>query len=85
MNGHGKSDRPVVPANLPNKAVAAEAGGKGASGGEHDQQTTPRTQRRARCVTCAGSYAAGGSKRIGRHGLPRCCTTSMWVEDMERD
>jgi RNA-directed DNA polymerase len=26
MNGHGQSDRSVVPANLPNKAVAAEAG-----------------------------------------------------------
>src|SRR5439155_319387 len=26
MNGHGKSDRLVVPANPPNKAAAAEAG-----------------------------------------------------------
>jgi len=26
MNGHGKSDRFVVPANPPNKAAAAEAG-----------------------------------------------------------
>jgi RNA-directed DNA polymerase len=26
MNGHGQSDRPVVPANPPNKATAAEAG-----------------------------------------------------------
>jgi len=26
MNGHGQSDGPVVPANLPNKAAAAEAG-----------------------------------------------------------
>ena len=26
MNGHGQSDRSVVPANLPNKAAAAEAG-----------------------------------------------------------
>ena len=29
MNGHGQSDRFVVPANPPNKAVAAEAGRKG--------------------------------------------------------
>ena len=26
MNGRGQSDRPVVPANPPNKAAAAEAG-----------------------------------------------------------
>ena len=26
MNGHGQSDGPVVPANLPNKAAAAEVG-----------------------------------------------------------
>jgi hypothetical protein len=29
MNGHGQSDGPVVPANLPDKAAAAEAGEEG--------------------------------------------------------
>ena len=44
MNGHGQSDRPVVPANLPNKAVeaAAEVGeGRGRAKGNTDSKTRP--------------------------------------------
>jgi RNA-directed DNA polymerase len=44
MNGCGKSDRPVVPANLPNKAVeaAAEVGeGRGRAKGNTDSKTRP--------------------------------------------
>ena len=38
MNGHGQSDRSVVPANPLNKAAAAEAGEeRGANQGEHGQ------------------------------------------------
>jgi hypothetical protein len=51
MNGQGTSDRPVVPAKLPNNAgaPAAEAvEGRGLAKGNADQQTTPRTQRRTR-------------------------------------
>ncbi len=50
MDGRGKSDRPIVPRNLPNKAgePAAEAGeGRGRAEGNSPQRSTPRTQRRA--------------------------------------
>ena len=59
MHERGKSDGPVVPANLPNKAAGAvaEAGRKGIGQGEHGQQNASRTQRRARGVQCAGACA----------------------------
>jgi RNA-directed DNA polymerase len=42
MNGHGQSDGPVVPANLPNKAAAAEAGeGRGSAKGNTAGETRP--------------------------------------------
>jgi RNA-directed DNA polymerase len=53
MNGHGKSDRPIVPAKLPNKAgkPAAEAvEGRGLTKGNTGQQNTPRTQGRTKEV-----------------------------------
>src|SRR5881394_4334922 len=36
-------------------------GGKATSRGEHGQQNTSRTQRRAGCVKCAGPCAASGT------------------------
>ena len=55
----GKSDGPVVPANLPNNAVgvAAEVGEEGIGQGEHGRQNASRTQCRARGVQCAGACA----------------------------
>jgi RNA-directed DNA polymerase len=50
MDGHGKSDSPVVSRNLPNNAEepVAEAGERrGLAKGNSLQRTTPRTQRRA--------------------------------------
>ncbi|CAK9252011.1 unnamed protein product [Sphagnum jensenii] len=49
MNGHGKSDRPKVPAKFANKDEAANTsaerdGGKGADQGKHGRQNTQRTQ-----------------------------------------
>src|SRR6516164_85304 len=42
MNGHGQSDGPVVPANLPNKAAAAEAGEeRGPAKGNVASETRP--------------------------------------------
>src|SRR5881394_3645396 len=42
MNGHGKSDRRVVPVNPPNKAMAAEAGeGRRRAEGNTDSKTHP--------------------------------------------
>src|SRR5262249_29124632 len=42
MNGRGQSDGPVVPANLPNKAAAAEAGEeRGPAKGNTDGKTRP--------------------------------------------
>ena len=49
MNGHGKSDRPKVPAKFANKGEAANTpaerdGGKGSDQGKHGKQNTRRTQ-----------------------------------------
>jgi hypothetical protein len=47
MHGHGKSDRPIIPANLPNKTglPVAEAGeGRCLTKGNTIQQNTSRTQ-----------------------------------------
>ena len=42
MNGHGQSDGPVVPANPPNKAAAAEAGeGREPAKGNTASETRP--------------------------------------------
>ena len=51
MNGHGKSDRPKVPAKFANKGEAANTpaerdGGKGSDQGKHGKQNTQRTQSR---------------------------------------
>ena len=46
MNGHGESDRPVVPMKSPNKAEQSAAEGmkgKGLAKGNLRQQNTPRT------------------------------------------
>jgi RNA-directed DNA polymerase len=50
MNGHGKSDRPVVPVKSPNNAgqpVAEEMEGRGLAKGNLRQQNAPRTPSRA--------------------------------------
>ena len=68
MHERGKSDGPVAPANLPDKAAAAEAGegreGKGTGQGEHGRQTTPRTQRRVRRIKSAGSGVSNALDRV---------------------
>jgi len=56
MHGHGKSDRPIVPTKLPNKAgqPAAEAvEGRGLTKENASQQNTPRTQSRQSGVPSA--------------------------------
>ena len=48
MNGHGQSDGPVVPANLPNKAAGAVAEvGEGRSAAEGNTGRLPRAGHRA--------------------------------------
>ena len=50
MNEHGKSDRPVVPEKLPNKAgqpVAEGVEGRGLAKGNSGEQNAPRTQSRS--------------------------------------
>ena len=56
MNGHGQSDRSVVPANLPNKAAAAEAG-------EERERAEGNTAGETRPGRSAGS---GVSSELGR-------------------
>jgi RNA-directed DNA polymerase len=59
MNGHGKSDRSIVPAKSPNKSCGAARGeaeaaeGRGLAKGNADQQNTPRTQSRTGSVSSA--------------------------------
>ena len=53
MNGHGKSDRPIVPRKPPNKdrgapRSAEEAEGRGLAKGNPDRQNRSRAQDRAR-------------------------------------
>lgn len=50
MNGHRKSDGPIVPRKSPNKATTAAEGmeGRGSTKGSSSQQNTLRTQGRAR-------------------------------------
>lgn len=53
MNGCGKSDRPVLPAKLPNKTeepVAEAVEGRGLAKGKAEQQNTSRTQGRTNDV-----------------------------------
>jgi RNA-directed DNA polymerase len=57
MNGHGQSDRFVVPANLPDKASAAEAGeGRERAKGNTDGKTRPGRS--------AGSGVSGALDRV---------------------
>jgi hypothetical protein len=58
MNEGGKSDRPVVPANPPNKVTAAEAGeergrAKGNTASKLLPDTGPDTRRPVRWNVCA--------------------------------
>ncbi len=63
MNEHGKSDNPIVPGKLPNKAdMAAETmEGRGLAKGNRSEQNRLRTQGRA------GVQSALGRIRQWRH------------------
>jgi RNA-directed DNA polymerase len=61
MNGHRKSDRPVVPGKSPNKAgqsAAEEMEGRGLAKGNPRQQNAPRTPGRAGDVDIRGFFDA---------------------------
>ena len=76
MNGHGQSDGPVVPANPPNKAAAAEAGEeRGPAKGNAAGETRPG---RSAGQVCQVSWTACGKWQYGTRvrGSPRCCTMS---------
>jgi len=57
MNGHGQSDRFVVPANPPNKAAAAEAG-------EERERTMGNTDGETRSGRSAGESVSSGLDRV---------------------
>jgi hypothetical protein len=90
MNERGKSDSPVVPAKLPNKAarvgvaevvvVVVEEEEELEEGGLAKGNTSNPTRPGHR----AGSGVSSGldrvreaARRIGMHGSRRCCITSM--------
>jgi hypothetical protein len=87
-NGRGKSDGPIVPEKLPNKAgqPAAEAvEGRGPTKGNPPKRNALRTQSRAGAPSALERVrqAAGKDRRqrftgrTGGSGSPRSCTTSM--------
>src|SRR5215472_16193839 len=57
MNGHGQSDRFVVPANPPNKATAAEAG-------EERERAKGNTDSKTRPGHSAGSGVSSALDRV---------------------
>src|SRR5215472_10811287 len=78
MSGDGKSDRPVVPANLPDKTGGSGGGGRGGKGtsqGKRGQQNATRTQCRASRAKCAGPRACssteGQGSTVHRPAAPR--------------
>ena len=78
MHERGKSDRPVVPAKLPNNtgSPGAEAvEGRGLAEGNTDQLDTPRTQGRRRRAKRAGSCAGSSTEGQGCavHGAVAPC------------
>ena len=80
MHVGGKSDGPVVPANLPNKAVGAvaEAGeGRGSAKGNTASKTPPDAVpgqgRPVRWGVCGKLH-----DEIRMRGSRRCCTTLIW-------
>src|SRR5262245_50261220 len=69
MNGHGKSDRPVVPVKSPNKAgqpAAEEMEGRGLAKGNLHQQNAPRTPSRQSAPSALERVrqAARGDKKM---------------------
>ena len=77
MNGHGQSDGPVVPANLPNKAAAAEAGEeRGPAKGNAAGETRPGRSAGHGVSSELDRVRQGGSTGQGVRGSPRCCTMS---------
>ena len=66
MNGHGKSDRPVVPAKSPNNAgppAAEGAEGRGLAKGNPGQHTKSRTQSRTGADRARPTRARSGKPR----------------------
>ena len=69
MDGHGKSDRPVLPANPPNKPgePGAEAGEGKAPDNRHEKGNERVLHRKTKQVTMAPSHASatreGAAKR----------------------
>ena len=79
MDGRGKSDSPIVPKKLPNKAVepAAEAvEERGLAKGNPQERNALRTQSRA-CAHSALGRIRQAAREDGNSGSPRFFTTSM--------
>ena len=80
MNGHGKSDGPVVPAKRPNNAgrdpVAEAVEGSGRPRGVRTGRHVPHT---AADKTCHSGWIAYAKQHVGTAGCssPRCCTMLM--------
>jgi hypothetical protein len=78
MHEHGKSDSPIVPAKLPNKAEAAEAvEGRGLTEGNANQQNTPRTQSRNVDVSSALDRMRAVFSLLPEVGA-QCGSTARW-------
>ena len=66
MNGHGKSDRPMVPAKLPNNDARASAEameGRGlAKGNLRGQNAAAELRAGNVCSVCSSGYVGGGRR-----------------------
>jgi RNA-directed DNA polymerase len=80
MNEHGKSDGPVVPANLPNKATAAEAGEeRGPAKGNTDGKPRP-----GRSAGTGVSNALGRVREVARRDKDARFTALLHHVSLER-
>src|SRR5215469_3453774 len=80
MHGRGKSDGPVVPANLPNKAAAAEAGEeRGPAKGNTDSKPRP-----GRSAGTGVSSALGRVREVARRDKDARFTALLHHVSLER-
>jgi hypothetical protein len=76
MHGGGKSDDPVVPANLPNKAAAAEVGEERGSAKGNTASKTPPGHSAGYEASSALERVREVARRVKKARFTACCTTS---------
>jgi hypothetical protein len=82
MDGQGKSDRPVVPAKLPNNVVPAATAevveGRGLAKGNTGQQNAPRTQSRTRAPSALDRVREASAFSSRPEAGAQCGSSARW-------